>query len=137
MTQLHTIYRFQDDVEGIARIQSVSRDPTSSYGVKMENGLLIGSLEWFDALNTGKLAKTTLWGRITKVYMAGHNDWPEFELEAEGVRTTWPRWASVGQDHWYQVGRRLELTYVLQKFKRPWALTGPTFQQVLEIAVET
>ncbi len=131
MTEFKTVYRFQDDKEAIKRLQKVSRDPKSDYGLKIENGLLVGTREWFNAVESGQFETMTIIGQISKVYMSGHNDYPEFEIDINGEKSTWTR---EGLDELYIVGKRIELTYVLQKFKRPWS-TGSTTKIVLEIKI--
>ncbi|MFN8278211.1 MAG: hypothetical protein U0T84_12070 [Chitinophagales bacterium] len=133
MTEFQSAYKFQDDKEAIKRLQEVSSDPKSNYGLKVENGLLVGTKEWFLATEDGRLQKETLTGRITKVYMSGHNDWPEFEIESKEGLSTWTR---EGNDSLYQVGKLIEIDFVIQIFKRPWDMLGPTTKKVLEIKIE-
>lgn len=133
MTELISAYKFQEDKEAIKRLQEVSSDPKSDYGLKTENGLLIGTKEWFQATEDGLLSKETIRGTISKVYMSGHNDWPEFEMENESGKSTWTR---EGNDKLYQVGKLIEIDYVIQKYKRPWDMLGPTTKKVLEIRIE-
>lgn len=133
MTELISAYKFQEDKEAIKRLQEVSSDPKSDYGLKTENGLLIGSKEWFQATEDGRLSKETIRGTISKVYMSGHNDWPEFEMENESGKSTWTR---EGNDQLYLVGKLIEIDYVIQKYKRPLDMLGPTTKQVVEIRIE-
>ena len=133
MTELISAYKFQEDKEAIKRLQEVSSDPKSDYGLKTENGLLIGTKEWFQATEDGRLSKETIRGTISKMYMSGHNDWPEFEMENESGKSTWTR---EGNDQLYLVGKLIEIDYVIQKYKRPWDMLGPTTKQVVEIRIE-
>ncbi len=133
MTEFQTTYKFRDDKEAIKRLQEVSSDPKSNYGLKVENGLLVGTKEWFFATEDGRLPKETVTGRISKVYMSGHNDWPEFEIESKEGLSTWTR---EGNDSLYQVGKLVEIDFVIQKFKRPWDMLGPTTKKVIEIRIE-
>lgn len=133
MTEFKTAYKFQDDKEAIKRLQVVSSDPKSNYGLKIVNGLLIGTTDWFEAIENGKIKKEVLIGIISKVYMAGHNDWPEFEVENNNGKSTWTR---EGKDNLYAVGRKIEIDFVIQKYKRPIDLLGPTVKKVLEIRIE-
>lgn len=43
MTEFQTADKFKDDKEAIKRLQEVSSDPKSNYGLKLENGLLVGT----------------------------------------------------------------------------------------------
>ena len=133
MTEFQTAYKFKDDKEAIKRLQEVSSDPESNYGLKVENGLLVGTKEWFHATEDRRLLKETLTGRISKVYMSGHNDWPEFEIESKEGFSTWTR---EGNDKLYQVGKFVEIDFVIQKHKRQWDMLGPTTKKVLEIRIE-
>ena len=133
MTELISVYKFQEDKEAIKRLQEVSSDTKSVYGLKTENGLLIGTKEWFQATEDGRLSKETIRGTISKMYMSGHNDWPEFEMENESGKSTWTR---EGNDQLYLVGKLIEIDYVIQKYKRPWDMLGPTTKQVVEIRIE-
>ena len=133
MNSLKVAYRFQEDKEAIERIQSVSKDKNSDYGLKTENGLLVGTKKWFEAIESGVIPKRKIKGQITKVFMSGHNDWPEFELESEEGKSNWTR---EGFDQLYKVGKHIELTYVIQKYKRPLDILGPTTKKVIEIKIE-
>ena len=133
MTEFQTAYRFIDDKEAIKRLQEVSVDSRSNYGLKVENGLLVGTSEWFEAIADKTIPKETLTGIITKVYMSGHNDWPEFEIKSSEGQSTWTR---EGDDKLYQVGKLVEIDFVIQKFKRPLDMLGPTTKKVIEIRIE-
>jgi hypothetical protein len=54
-------------------------------------------------------------------------------MENEGGKFTWTR---EGNDKLYQVGKLVEIDYVIQKYKRPWDMLGPTTKQVVEIRIE-
>ena len=133
MTAYHSTYRFKNDKDSIKRIQNASKDKSSDSGVKIENGLLIGTKDWFKAIDNGEIEKHTLKGVISKVYMSGHNDWPEFEIDCDGNISSWTR---EGIDKNYEIGKRIEIDFVIQKFKRPIDILGPTTKQVIEIRIE-
>lgn len=132
-TELQTVYRLRDDWNKIQRLQAASSDAKSPNGLKVENGLLVGTDEWFNAIDSRQIDKITLRGTITKVFMSGHNDMPEFEMEANGEKTNWPR---CGKDEFYKEGKAIELTFVKQKFKRPIGILGPTSHLVTQIRIE-
>ena len=113
MKDLQTAYRLKDDKNEIEMLQAASSDPKSQSGLKIENGLLVGTDKWINSIDSGQIVKTTLRGTITKVFMSGHNDWPEFEMEVMGEKTNWTR---CGEDDFYKVGKEIELTFVKQKF---------------------
>lgn len=133
MTEFQIAYKFKDDKEAIKRLQEVSIDPKSNYGLKVENGLLVGTNEWFQAIDNKIIPKITLTGIISKVYMSGHYDWPEFEIKSNEGLSTWTR---EGEDRLYQVGKLVEIDFVTQKYKRQWDMLGPTTKKVLEIRIE-
>jgi hypothetical protein len=132
MTTFYTTYKFDTDKESIERLQEVSKEK-SSIGLKIENGLLIGSKEWFQAIENGLIEKHTLEGKITRVFMSGHNDFAEFEIECNGIISSWPR---KGDDKDYIIGKRVELDYVIQKYKRAWKYIGTTTKFMIEIRIE-
>jgi len=133
MKELPIIYRFKDDKDAINRLQKASKDKKSEYGLKIENELLIGTQKWFRAIDNGLIKKYSIRGTITKVYMSGHNDYPEFEMECNGEKSTWTR---EGKDELYKQGKEIELTYVIQKFKRSKDIIGSTKKMVIEIRIE-
>jgi len=133
MKEFRQTYILQDDLEAINRLQFVSVDKNSNFGLKTENGLLVGSHEWFSAIETARIKKQTIKGEISRIFMSGHNDYPEFEMESCGVKTNWPR---EGKDDHYKVGKKIELTYVTQKFKRPKDIFGTTTKLIIEIRIE-
>ena len=127
------IYNLKHDKLLVKRVQEVSLDPKSSNGFKIEDGLLFGSPEWFHAIEIGKIPSETINGTLSRVYMSGHNDYPEFEVDSDGIKTQWTR---EGDDSAYVVNRQVKLTYVIQKFKRPISILGPTTKTVLQIDIQ-
>jgi hypothetical protein len=94
---------------------------------------LFGSKDWWDAIKNGVIPKHKIVGVISRVYMSGHNDWPEFEIESIGEKTTWTR---VGVDSFYKVGRKVILEYVVQKAKKSW--TGSPYQkEVVSVYIQS
>jgi hypothetical protein len=126
------IYILKGDVQRIKLIQEASLDKNSHGGYKAINGLLFGTKEWFEAIEKEIITKHLVKGVISKVYMSGHNDYPEFEIESENGKTVWPRF---GYDAAYQVGRKIELVYVEQVYKRPTDITGHISKCVIEIRI--
>ena len=132
MRELQTAYRLEDDKRMIKILQEASLDKSDN-GLKIENNLLIGSKNWFAAISTGIIEPTTVVGTICKVYMAGHNDYPEFEIDSNGEKT---RWTRDGNEELYRTDKQVELTYVIQKFKKSIDIIGPTTKMVIEIIIE-
>jgi hypothetical protein len=71
--------------------------------------------------------------------MGSMGDWPEFRVqEADGTESTWTREAQSREvDSAYQVGRAVEIDYVVERFKE-YAWNGPEeTKSVVEIRVWT
>lgn len=132
MNLFKSIYNLKGDDRRIKMVQEASLDKKSYAGYKLENGLLFGTKEWFDAIETGKIPKCVVKGLITRVYMSGHNDYPEFEIESSEGKTVWTRF---GHDTAYQVGKNIELIYIEQKYKHPTDMTGAISKCVIEIKI--
>ena len=87
------------------------------------------SEEWFKAVETGGIKSHISKRRHLKSIQTGHGDFPEFEIETEHGKTSWMRY---GLESEYAVGRKIELTYVEQQYKRPIALLGPISKCVIQ-----
>ena len=83
-------------------------------------------------MEEGIIPALTVDGVISQVFMSGHNDWPEFEIDAAGTKT---RWTREGKDEMYKVGKRVTLKYVLQKPKKVWLRDMKYDEMTLEIWV--
>lgn len=117
---LKQIYRLKDDERKIKAIQDASLDKGSYAGYKIEKGLVFGSVEWFNAIENEIIPKHFIKGTISRVYMSGHNDYPEFEILSNGLKSIWGIAGGVQE---YEVGNNIELVYVEQKFKRYGAIS--------------
>ncbi len=126
------IYNLKDDFMRIRMVQEASLDKKSYAGYKTENSLLFGTRDWFNAIEQGIIPKHIVKGVISRVYMSGHNDYPEFEIESSDSKTTWTR---EGIDEAYKTGKNIELIYVEQKYKRPTDMTGAISKCVIEIKI--
>jgi len=114
-------------------VQEASLDKKSHAGYRIENGLLFGTKDWFTAIEQDIIPKHMVKGVISRVYMSGHNDYPEFEVKSDEDETsTWPR---EGAESAYEVGKYVELIYVEQKYKRPTDITGPISQCIIQIKI--
>lgn len=124
------VYELQRDLHLINLVQEATLHREDA-GVVPEHGLF-GSEEWWAAIADGRLPTHTVRGRISKVYMSGHNDFTEFEVDDGGARTAWAR---QGDDSRYEVGRSVQIDYVLMRFKQPF--TSETHgRTVLRILIE-
>lgn len=133
MDNLEIVYDLRKDQDKIRLIQTASLDTKSQSGFKTESDLIFGSKDWFNSIDKGKTKKVIVKGLISKVYMSGHNDFPEFEIEDKHGKSSWER---LGQDYYYKIGKRIEITYVEQKYKRPIGILGLKSKCVLEIRIE-
>jgi hypothetical protein len=70
-------------------------------------------------------------GVIVQLYRRG--DWPEFEIEADGERSTW---ALDGDAKCYAVGKRARVEYVTLEYQKPQSGGERSTRVVLGIWVE-
>jgi hypothetical protein len=124
------LYDLRDDREKTRLVQKATL-VTKDYGLVPEHGLF-GSSEWWRAVGEGVIPVVTVDGIISRVFMSGHNDWPEFEIDDGREKS---RWTREGNDEMYKVGRRVRLKYVLQKPKKQWLRDMKHNEEVLEIWV--
>jgi hypothetical protein len=122
------VYELRRDLRLIEMVQKATLHRDDA-GLVPEHGLF-GSDEWWAAIADGSLPTHTVRGRISSVFMSGHNDFPEFEVDDGSARTTWKR---EGDDSFYQVGRAVQIDYVLTRFKRSFTgnMYGPSVLRIL------
>jgi hypothetical protein len=130
------VYRLRDDSARIASVQKATLS-TTDYGIKQTHGLF-GSDEWWQHITDGTLPMHTVRGTITRVFMSGHNDWPEFEMRDDsGLLSRWTRETNRREDDvLYEPGRAIEIDVVRQHHKpTTWTKDSET-KVVLEIRIE-
>lgn len=129
------IYDLRANSQYIKNVQNASLY-NEDLALKITHGLF-GSDEWWANIDSGILQKRTLKGTISRVYMSGMNDWPEFEIvTTDGEKSQWTREVDEKSlDSMYRSGAAVEIDYVIQTFKRDFG-TGPDSRFVLEIRVE-
>lgn len=120
-------------MENIKILQQASNNESTEFGLKIENRLLVGTAEWFEAIEKGLIELKTLKGKIAKVFMSGHNDWPECKVESDEGLSNWTR---LGTDEYYVEGKRIEIDFVFQKFNKPVPVLGETTKRVIQIRIE-
>jgi hypothetical protein len=87
---MQVIYQLRLDQKSIDAVQKATLT-TKEYGLQQTHGLF-GSPAWWDNIESGRLQQHTVSGVITKVFMAGHNDWPMCEvLSDDGKLSKWTR----------------------------------------------
>jgi hypothetical protein len=97
---------------------------------------LVGTPEWWRAIEDGRLPASEIQGTISNVYWGSMGDWPEFEvLAADGSKSRWTREGDVSR---YVEGIRVRLTFVLHPWKVPKEThgLGEASKIVLRIDVE-
>ena len=107
---MKNIYSLKDDSHSIKLIQDATLN-TEKYGIVSEHGLF-GSDEWWSAIENKAIELKIIEGLISKVYMSGHNDFPQFDINSNGNVTSWER---MGIDDFYKVGAKVKLEYVQVK----------------------
>jgi len=122
------VYDLREDAAYVAAIQHATLF-TRDFGLKPIHGLF-GSDEWWRAIEHGELPKQVLEGEISRVFMSGHNGYPEFTVSAGGKKTDWTR---QGEERYYKVGKWARITYVIEEFKKPGL---GTTEVVLSIEIE-
>ena len=134
MTAIVT-YRLSLDLHRVRAVQQATLN-TEDSGLQPTHGLF-GSQEWWSNISLGLHPIQTVRGRISKVYMAGMNDWPEFKMKLiDGTELTWTREAQSDElDKSYKMNEIVEVDYVVERFK-PKAWGGPSETNcVVEIRV--
>ena len=76
---------------------------------------LYGTNEWFYNLQNEGLI-LVLSGTLTRLFMSGHNDFPEFEINTGVKRFQFERH---GNDDEYKIGKTLKVHAIKNKYIRP------------------
>jgi len=126
MMKLIKVYDLKEDNRKIEQIQNATRN-TEEYGLDSAKGLF-GSEEWWSLVK-----ENVINGVISKVYMSGHNDFPEFEVKENEKTSSWER---LGDDKYYIVGKRVKIVYTKDKLKKPIEKIGEYVDTVLKIEIE-
>jgi hypothetical protein len=120
MPNTKTVYSLRADRDYIAKVQAASLSP-KPFGLKATNGLF-GSGEWWQNIETGVIPLIRFSGTITRLLRTGmHNESESFEmLSADGKNFQYDCVAADRKDRkLYQVGSRVELSFVRQELKQP------------------
>jgi len=109
------VYQLHRDKRRVEAVQRATLT-TRKFGIARTHGLF-GSDEWWEKIKSGKLAVHTVHGVITRLYMGGMRDTPEFKVRSDtGKESSWLRHANgKALGDFYAVGRRVEIDYVLQR----------------------
>jgi hypothetical protein len=103
-------YNLATDHDTISQIQQATLR-SKNFGVHSEVALF-GSHEWWEAIKDGRIPSYEVSGTISRLFMTGHGDWPEFELNNNESKTSWTR---VGNGLAYAEGNAARVEYVVQK----------------------
>ena len=106
------VYDLASDQETIALVQRATLT-TPNFGVVPEVALF-GSDDWWAAIRDGRIPTHEVKGTISRLFLTGHRDWPEFELKSNGKLTTWSR---LGTQSKYVEGKEVRVEYILQKLR--------------------
>jgi hypothetical protein len=129
------LYDLREDTEKILSVQNATLN-TQDFGLKVENGLLFGTEKWFEAINSGQIKMIELKGTITDVKKVGmNNDSREIEVtdDLTGEKSIW---GTKGKWKYYQINKKVEIKYVIQKFKTPNTFLGPFSKCILNYRIE-
>lgn len=107
-----TVYDLSKEKEEIRITQEASLHGLG-YGLQ-QNPALFGSKKWWDLVDTDFLPLYIMQGKINDVYLAGHNDFPEFEIDDGKTKT---HWQIYGDQSYYKKQRLVRLEYVEMEFK--------------------
>lgn len=100
------VYDLQDDTQRVRAMQMRTRSKARPF-MRTKWGL-VGSPEWWDNIERNNLVHT-IEGHISRVYMSGHNDFPEMEVIDNNGTTRWPR---MGEETSYVAGAMIRIEYV-------------------------
>ena len=93
-------------------IQSMIKEGRSGFRTKWG---LYGTEEWLDNLKNHDLIET-LEGNISKLLMAGHNDFPVFEIDDGKQKFQFER---LGLEENYQVGKKIKVQAIKAMYINP------------------
>jgi len=124
-----TVYDLAEDAETIALVQRATLT-TKDFGLVAEVALF-GSDDWWAATKDGRIPRHDMEGTISCLFLSGHGDWPEFELDCDGNKT---RWTRVGNQSLYAEGKQARVEYVMQKLRKDLLGQGEK-RQILRVLV--
>jgi hypothetical protein len=107
---MHLAYDLRQDSRRVTAVQNATVT-TDRYGIVPDHGLF-GSDEWWQAIESGVIAVNQLEGTVSRVYMSGHNDFPEFEVDDGNSKTRWERY---GEESEYLEGQHVVIEFVQTK----------------------
>jgi hypothetical protein len=131
-TDFLKVYDLARDREYIERIQKATVEG-GELALRTDHGLF-GSAKWWAAIRDGTVPTQRLEGAISRVGRNPLSDWPDFEVDSKGERSTW---ALEGDLNMYRVGKRVRIEYVTQRYQEPLPGSGgDSTRAVLRIWIE-
>jgi hypothetical protein len=124
-------YDLAEDEETIRLVQRATLT-TKDFGLVPEVALY-GSEDWWAGIADGRIPKHEARGIISRLFMSGHGDWPEFELDSNGTKTNWTRF---GNQALYAEGKEAKIEYVMQKPRKNWLDNAEEQEAVLRVLVK-
>lgn len=124
------VYDLAQDREYIERLQTATVEATE-HALCREHGL-VGTESWWEAIGEKKIPSVDRTGRIARVYVNASN-WPEFEMECDGERSTW---ALEGEVTHYKVGSGIRIRWVMLPLAKPASDRDREAQVVTGIWIE-
>ena len=87
--------------------------------LKAIDGLIPESQPWWNAIDRGEIQQNIIEGTITKTFMSGHNDYPEFSMMNDnGDELNWPRYnngtilSRIRAKILYRPGNRIRIKFI-------------------------
>ena len=117
---MKTVYNLREDRDYVAKVQAASLSP-KPFGLKATDGLF-GSDQWWHNVETGVIPRIRVTGVIARLLRTGmHNESESFEMLTSDGKSF--QYDCIAADHrdrkLYQVGSRIELSFVRQELKQP------------------
>ena len=111
------VYSLRTD-PGLADMQTASQ-AESLVGLKQTHGL-VGSLDWWERVESGVLPKSTTSGTVIHFWPGHHGDWPEIELrEPDGTSSNWGCLVPSNEaSQFFTLGTAVEIDHVQQELKQ-------------------
>jgi hypothetical protein len=106
------VYNLSRDRAYIEQLQ-LAVAQSSEFALASDHGLP-GSKQWWDAIGDGTIPALTVEGQVVDTRVVAN--WPEFEIDTDGERTTW---CLEGDIQTYRVGQQAKVEYVLQRLQTP------------------
>lgn len=109
-----TLYAIESEGALVRHMQEASLDPNHR---GLDPDPLVGSEEWWTAVEDGTLHGATARGRVRRPVWSSMADYPTFELEADDGRVS--SWTREGDIRRYAPGIDIAVSYVLHPYEEP------------------